>query len=173
MADRRHDVCLKQQDINKMPKFVIWVPTMTEFIDGFFEVAPVSFSDVVYDLGSGDGRLLFTALEKGAGKCVGIDIDSKKVTEAREMADSKGLDDRVTFIEGDFMEQDLSEATVILCYLFPEALIALRPKFESELKPGTRIVSEAFSIPKWKEAMTKEVNHKHFNLYVMPPEKED
>jgi len=156
-----------------MTKFVIWVPTMPEFIEGFFELTSLSSSDVVYDLGSGDGRLLFAALEKGAGRCVGIDIDPKKVKEANESAREKGLDSKVTFIEGDFLDQDLSEATVILCYLFPEALRALRPKFERELKPGTRIVSEVFSVPKWKENLVKEVNRKHFNLYIMPPEKED
>ena len=156
-----------------MPKFVIWVPTMSEFINGFFELAPLSSSDVVYDLGSGDGRLLFAALEQGAGRCVGIDIDSKKVDEARELAREKGLDDKVTFIEGDFLDYDLSEATVILCYLFPEALRALRPKFERELQPGTRIVSEVFTVLGWKENKVLEVNRKHFNLYVMPPEIED
>jgi ribosomal protein L11 methylase PrmA len=146
---------------------------MSEFINGFFELAPVSSSDVVYDLGSGDGRLLFAALEKGAGRCVGIDIDSKKVGEAGELAGKKGLDSKVTFIEGDFLDIDLSEATVILCYLFPEALRALRPKFERELQPRTRIVSEVFSVPNWKENKIIEVNKKHFNLYVMPPDKED
>ena len=156
-----------------MPKFVIWVPTMSEYINGFFELAPVSATDVVYDLGSGDGRLLFAALEQGAGRCVGIDIDSKKVDEAREAARERGLDDKVTFIEGDFLEQDLSEATVILCYLFPDALRALRPKFERELQPGTRIVSEVFTVPKWKENKIIEVNRKNFNLYIMPPDKED
>ena len=156
-----------------MPKFVLWVPTMSEFINGFFKLAPVSPSDVVYDLGSGDGRLLFAALENGAGRCVGIDIDSQKVNEARELAREKGLEDKVTFIEGDFLDVDLSEATVILCYLFPEALRALRPKFERELRPGTRIVSEVFSVPKWKENEVKEVNRKNFNLYVMPPDRED
>lgn len=156
-----------------MPKFVPWVPTMSEFINGFFELAPVSFSDVVYDLGCGDGRLLFAALENGAGKCVGIDIDTKKVNEAKALASEKGVENKVTFIEGDFLNQDLSEATVILCYLFPEALRALRPKFERELKPGTRIVSEVFTVQKWKENEVKEVNRKNFNLYIMPPEKED
>ncbi|UCD08630.1 MAG: class I SAM-dependent methyltransferase [Dehalococcoidales bacterium] len=156
-----------------MPKFVLWVPTMSEFIEGFFKLAPVSSSDVVYDLGSGDGRLLFAALENGAGRCVGIDIDLKKVNEARELAREKGLDNKVTFVEGDFLDVDLSEATVILCYLFPEALRALRPKFERELRPGTRIVSEVFSVPKWKENKVKEVNRKNFNLYVIPPDKED
>jgi ribosomal protein L11 methylase PrmA len=146
---------------------------MSEFINGFFELAPVSSSDVVYDLGSGDGRLLFAALEKGAGRCVGTDIDPKKVDEARELAREKGLDNKVTFIEGDFLDIDLSEATVILCYLFPEALRALKPKFERELRPGTRIVSEVFTVLGWKENMVIEVNRKHFNLYVMPPEKEE
>jgi ribosomal protein L11 methylase PrmA len=155
-----------------MPKFVLWVPTMSEFINGFFELAPVSSSDVVYDLGSGDGRLLFAALEKGADRCVGIDIDSKKVNEARELAREKGLDHKVTFMEGDFLDHDFSEATVILCYLFPEALRALKPKFERELKPGTRIVSEVFTVPGWKENMVKEINRKNFNLYVIPPERE-
>ena len=156
-----------------MPRYVIWVPTAPKFIDGFFELAPVSSSDVVFDLGSGDGRLLFAALDKGAGRCVGIDIDPKKVSEANELAESSGIADKVVFIEGDFLERDLSEATLILCYLFPEALIALRSKFESELKTGTRIVSEAFSVPKWKETLTREINHKRFNLYFMPPEPGD
>jgi ribosomal protein L11 methylase PrmA len=156
-----------------MSKFVPWVPTMAKYINGFFELVSVSSSDVVYDLGSGDGRLLFAAIEKGAGRCVGIDIDSKKVDEARELAREKGLDDKVTFIEGDFLDQDLSEATVILCYLFPEALRALKPKFEHELKPGIRIVSEVFSVLGWKENLVKEINRKNFNLYIMPPEKEE
>ena len=156
-----------------MPKFIIWVPTSPEFMEGFFELAPLSSSDVVYDLGSGDGRLLFAALEKGAGKCVGIDIDPRMVGIAKEQAKEKGLDGRVTFIEGDFMEHDLSEATVIFCYLFPDAFFALRPKFEEELKPGTRVVSEVFSVPKWKETTTVEINRKTFRLYVMPPEMED
>jgi ribosomal protein L11 methylase PrmA len=156
-----------------MASYVTWVPTASEFIDSFFELAPVSPSDIVYDLGSGDGRLLFAALEKGAGRCVGIDIDPKRVSAARELAEIKGLDHRLTFIEGDIMEQDLSEATVVLCYLFPDALITLRPKLENELKPGTRVVTEAFSVPIWKESMTRETNHKHFYLYTMPPDTEE
>lgn len=155
-----------------MPKFVPWVPTPPAFIDGFFRLAPVSAADVVYDLGCGDGRLLFAALEKGAGRCVGIDIEAAKIAEARELAAGKGVSDKVTFIADDFMVHDLSEATLIICYLFPQPLGALRPKFEKELKPGTRIVSEAFSVPGWKETLSGELNRKNFNLYVMPVEKE-
>ena len=153
-----------------MPKFISWIPTPHEHIDPFFELAPVSSSDVVYDLGSGDGRLLFAALEKGAGKCIGIDIDPEQVNNSRETAKNKGLDDKLTFMEADVMEQDLSEASIILCYLLTSASTALRPKFENELKPGTRIVMETFPIPGWKPAKTKEINNRSYYLYIMPPE---
>lgn len=154
-----------------MPKFVKWVPTPPAYIEPFFELAPVSSSDTVYDLGSGDGRLLFAALEKGAGKCIGIELDPECITVSRENAKNKGLDEKLTFIEGDVMAQDLSAASVVLCYLLGSACAALRPKFESELKPGTRLVMESFPVPGWKPARTKEINGKSFYLYVMPPEK--
>ncbi len=154
-----------------MPKFIGWVPTQTEFIDTFFELAPVSSSDIVYDLGSGDGRLLFSAIEKGAGKCTGVDIDPDRVNVAREAAKSKGLDGKVNFIEADVMNVDLSEASVITCYLFPTASAALRPKFEKELKPGTRIVMESFPVPGWKPVKTRETSGRYFYLYTIPAEK--
>jgi ribosomal protein L11 methylase PrmA len=169
---------------------------MPEYIEGFFELAPVSSSDVVYDLGCGDGRLLFAALEKGAGRCVGIDIDPRVINRAREWAAHTGVEDKVTFIEGDLMDHDFSDATVILLYLFPEVLNALQSKFENELRPGTRIVSEVFSFKNWKENenelrpgtrivsevfsfknwkenVIKEIHGKIFNLFIMPPEKEE
>jgi len=154
-----------------MPKFVSWVPTSPEYIDPFFELAPVSSDDIVYDLGSGDGRLLFAAIERGAGKGVGIDIAPERVNASREAAKAKGLDGKLTFIEADVMEQDLSAASVIVCYLFTSASIALRPKFENELKPGTRVVMELFPVPGWKPAKIKEINGRSFHLYIMPPEK--
>lgn len=155
----------------KVPKFISWVPTEPEYITLFFELAPVSSSDIIYDLGSGDGRLLFAALEQGAGKCVGIDIDSERVNASREAAKNKGLDNNITFIEGDVMEQDLSTASVILCYLFTTASAALRPKLENELRPGTRVVVESFPVPGWKPVKIKEINGRSFHLYIMPPEK--
>lgn len=156
-----------------MPKFIEWIPTQPEFIDNFFELAPVSSSDIVYDLGSGDGRLLFAALEKGAGRCVGIDIDPDRVSVAREAAKSKGLDGKVTFVEADVMEVGLSEASVILCYLLSSASAALKPKFEKELKPGTRVIMETFAVPGWKPVKVKQVNGRDFYLYTMPPEKSE
>ena len=154
-----------------VPKFISWVPTEPEYVTLFFELAPVSSSDIVYDLGSGDGRLLFAALEKGAGRCIGIDIDPERVNASREEAKNKSLDDKLTFIEGDVMEQDLSAASVILCYLFTTASAALRPKFENELRPGTRVVVESFPVPGWKPVKIQEINGRSFHLYVMPPER--
>ncbi len=93
-----------------MPSFVGWVPTQPEFIDSFFELASVSSSDMVYDLGCGDGRLLFTASERGAGQAVGIDIDPERIVSCREEAKKRNLKDKVTFIEGDVLDTNLSDA---------------------------------------------------------------
>jgi ribosomal protein L11 methylase PrmA len=131
----------------------------------------VSSSDIVYDIGSGDGRLLFKALEKGAGKCVGIDIDPERVREAKETAKRKKVASQITFIEADVMTVDLSQASLILCFLFPNASVALRPKLEKELKKGTKVVMESHLIPGWKPAVIKPQNDRHFYLYIMPPEK--
>jgi ribosomal protein L11 methylase PrmA len=125
---------------------------------------------LVYDLGSGDGRLLFTALEKGAGKTVGVELDPVHAREARETARKKGLEDKVTFLEADVMEVSLAEATVILCYLSAGASGTLRPKFESELKPGTKVVMESCPVLEWKPTQVTYKDYKYFYLYVMPPE---
>ncbi len=154
-----------------MPRFIGWIPTQPEFINDFFELCPISCSDVVYDLGSGDGRLLFSAVEKGAARCVGIDIDPDRVRDSREAAKNKGLDKKVSFVEADVMEVDLSGASIILCYLFPSASAALRPKFEKELQAGTKIVMESFPIPGWKPLKVKESTGRNFYFYIMPAEK--
>ena len=91
--------------------------------------------------------------------------------KAREAAENRSVADRVTFIEADVLEVDLSDASLILCYLFPSASSALRPKFERELRQGTRIVMESFEVPGWKAVQVKEKNHRSFYLYTMPPEK--
>ena len=150
--------------------FISFIPTPFEDIDTFFNLAPISHDDVVYDLGSGDGRLLFTALEKGAGKIVGVELEPELAHEARKAAKEKGVEDKATFLEADVMDVDLSNATVVLCYLFPTASEALKPKFELELKAGTRVIMEAFPIEGWKPARTAVFGYKPFYLYVMPPE---
>jgi len=152
-----------------MGSFISFIPTPFEDIDTFFKLAPVSQVDVVFDLGSGDGRLLFAALEKGAGKIVGVELDSVLACEARKTAGEKRLEDKATFLEADVMDVNLSDATVVLCYLYPTASEALKPKFELELKPGTRVVMESFPVEGWKPVQTKVFGYKTFYLYVMPP----
>jgi SAM-dependent methyltransferase len=153
-----------------VPKYISWIPTQPEYIDTFFELCPISSSDVVYDLGSGDGRLLFAAVEKGAMKCVGIDIDPDQIKTANETAKYLKLENKVTFIEEDVMAVDLSEATVVLCYLLSTASADLKPKFEKELKPGTRVVMESFPVMNWKPVRVIDDNGRIFYLYTMPPE---
>ncbi len=152
-----------------MPSFIGWVPTPTACIEAFFELAPVYDTDTIYDLGSGDGRLLIAAAEKGGGRMVGIDIDPRRTTEAANIVKEKGLEGKITFLQKDVMDADLSPATVIFCYLFPTASEALKPKFEKELKAGTRVVMESFSVNGWEPERTIERGGKWFYLYYMPP----
>jgi SAM-dependent methyltransferase len=149
--------------------FVSFVPTPYDQIAPFFELAPVSPGDVAYDLASGHGRLLFAELEKGAGRAVGVELNPDHARAAKDKAIEKGLQDRVTFLQADVMDFDLSEATLVLCYLISAASRALKPKFEVELKPGTRVVMESFPVPGWKPLETKSLEYKTFYLYRMPP----
>ena len=153
-----------------MPSFIGFVPTPLECVDGFFELTTLSRSDVVYDLGSGDGRLLFAALERGAGRVVGVELDPELVHRARETAKSKGFEDRATFIEADVLDVNLADATILLCYLYPTASEELRTKFESELKPGARVVIESFYIDEWNPVRSIDKEGKSFFIYVMPAE---
>jgi ribosomal protein L11 methylase PrmA len=155
-----------------MPSFIGFIPTQPEYVSGFFELVNLLPSDVVYDLGSGDGRLLFAALEKGAGRVIGIDIDPERVLSARENAVKKGFQDRATFIESDVLNANLADASVVFCYLCTAASEALKPKFESELKTGTRVVMESFPVPGWQPSKTYSMGYKTFYLYVIPPAKE-
>ena len=154
-----------------MGLFIPFIPTPFDQIDPFFELAPVSADDVVYDLGSGDGRLVFAALERGAGKAVGVELSPDHAVAAREKAKEKGFECKVTFVQADVMDVSLSEATVVLCYLISAASIALKPKFEAELKSGTRVVMESFPVPGWKPTRTISHNYKTFYLYRMPPKR--
>jgi len=153
-----------------MPSFVSFIPTQDVHVDTFFELAPLSGSDVVYDLGSGDGRLLFAALERGAGRAVGIELDADLVRKAREKAKSRGVQDKISFIEADIKEVNLHDASVVLCYLTPYATAALKVKLEKELRPGSRVVMEMFPVHGWKPIKTIRKDGKKFYLYNMPPE---
>jgi SAM-dependent methyltransferase len=160
----------KKSSGNKKPSFISFIPTPTSHINGFFDLVSVSPSDVVYDLGCGDGRLLFAALEKGAGRVVGVEIEPEPLVTARAWAKKKGYEDRATFLEANIMGADLSGATIVFTFLCNAAAVALKSKFEKELKPGTKVVMEMFPVPGWKPKRVVE-RGTDFYLYVMTPEK--
>jgi SAM-dependent methyltransferase len=122
--------------------------------DAMLQLAGVTASDVVYDLGSGDGRILVLAAQKYGARGVGIEIDPKLVQRSRAIAREAEVADRVRFIEGDLFEADISPATVVTLYLSTSVNRRLEPKLRAELRPGTRIVSHQFPIGSWPAAKT-------------------
>lgn len=161
----------KQKEVKKVASFIAFIPTPPSHIHGFFDLVSVSPSDVVYDLGCGDGRLLFAALEKGAGRVVGVEIEPEPLKTARAWAKKKGYEDRATFIEADIMSVNFSDATIVFTFLCNAAAMALKDKFEKELKPGTKVVMEMFPVPGWKPKRVVE-RGTDFYLYVMTPERQ-
>jgi len=139
---------------------VIYVPTPQPVVDAMLEMAKVTGTDVVYDLGCGDGRIPITAAQKYGARGVGIDIDPRRIFEANENAKAAGVTDKVTFLNQDLFTSDFSEATVVTLYLLPSLNEKLIPQLK-KLKPGTRIVSHAFSMgDTWPPEATREVNGK-------------
>ena len=126
-----------------------YVPTTRAVVRKMLEVADVSAEDVVYDLGSGDGRIPIMAAEEFGARGVGIEIDPDLVEKARRKARMAGVADRVEFRRGDFFKADLSDATVVALYLWPEINVKLRPKLLRALEPGDRIVSHDFRMGDW------------------------
>ena len=150
---------------------VPFVPTPEKVVDRMLEIAQVGPNDVVYDLGSGDGRIVIAAARKYGARGVGIDIDPERIREARDNARSAGVSDRVEFREGDLFKADLSEATVVTLYLLSSVNLQLRPKLLSELKPGTRIVSHAFDMGDWKPLRTEKVGTSTVYYWIVPERK--
>jgi cyclopropane fatty-acyl-phospholipid synthase-like methyltransferase len=134
------------QDDNCPQKNVIFVPTPQEVVDEMLKVANVTGRDVVYDLGSGDGRIPITAAKTFGAKGVGIDICDIRIQEANANLKTAGVGDKVKFLKQDMFKTDISEATVVTMYLLPTLNVQLISKLNKELKPGTRIVSHAFDM---------------------------
>ena len=125
--------------------------TPLEVIDQMLGLARVGPDDVVYDLGSGDGRIVISAVKDfGARQAVGIEIDGTLVAKSRHYAQQAGVADRVTFVEQDFFQADFSAATVVTLYLTRDVNLKLRPKLLAELRPGTRVVSFNFDMGDWR-----------------------
>lgn len=128
-------------------KDVIWLPTAQALVDKMLDLAKVTPQDCVIDLGSGDGRLVITAVKRGA-RALGIEYNPDMVELSKRNAAKEGVTDKVQFIKADIFESDFSQATVITMFLLPEINLKLRPQILN-LKPGTRIVSNTFSMEDW------------------------
>ena len=145
---------------------IFFVPTWEPVVYQMLELAKVTRDDVVYDLGSGDGRIVILAAQKYGARGVGIEIDPKLVAISRQVARDAQVADRVTFIEGDLFTADLSKATVVTLFLSPSVNNELEAKLRRELKRGTRIVSHQFPIGRWKPDKTVRAVEDKTDLYL-------
>jgi cyclopropane fatty-acyl-phospholipid synthase-like methyltransferase len=136
--------------------------------DAMLQLAHVSSDDIVYDLGSGDGRIVVIAAQKYGATGVGIEIDPRLVELSRDIAREGEVSDRVTFIEGDLFAADISRATVVAMWLSPGINNRLEAKLKSELRPGARIVSHQFLIGDWKPDATLRVGTEDVHLWTIP-----
>ncbi|MEX0270780.1 cyclopropane-fatty-acyl-phospholipid synthase family protein [Leptolyngbyaceae cyanobacterium UHCC 1019] len=147
---------------------VVYVPTPTPVVNEMLRLANVKSDDVVYDLGSGDGRIVITAAKDRGARGIGIDINPERIQEANENAQKAGVSDRVQFRQQDLFQTNFSDATVVTLYLLPELNVKLRPKLLRELKPGTRIVSHAFDMGDWKPDQVVEADGGTVYYWVVP-----
>lgn len=131
------------------PNLAPFVPTPAEVVDRMLTLARVGKNDVVYDLGSGDGRIVIQAARKYGARGVGVDIDPQRIAESVANAKAAGVSDRVSFKLQDALQTDLSDATVVTLYLLSSSNLTLRPILTRQLKPGARIVAHAFSMGDW------------------------
>ncbi len=136
-----------QPRIGQPGKDVVWVPTPPELVATMLDLAKVTKDDYVMDLGSGDGRNIVAAAERGA-RGVGVEFNPQLVEVSNRMAHERGVADKATFVQGDMYEADISKATVMAIYLLPANMDKLLPKFQA-LVPGTRIVANTFGFSDW------------------------
>lgn len=163
-----------QTTMSTGPKIdVIWVPSDVVVVRRMLQMAGVGRDDVVYDLGSGDGRIVIMAAREFGARGVGVDIDPELIRKARANAVTAGVADRVTFVEQDLFTADISQATVVAVYLSPDVNLRLRPKLQRELRPGARIVSHDYDLGDWPPEQTATVdfdNRDHLVfLWRVPP----
>ena len=150
---------------------VVFVPTPQEVVDEMLALAKVTKEDVLYDLGSGDGRIPVTAAQKFGTRGFGIDINPERIKEANANAQKAGVTERVKFLNQDLFTTDISQATVVTLYLLPQLNVKLRPQLFKQLKPGTRIVSHDFDMGEWRpERVVQTQEGSTIYLWTIPDE---
>ena len=148
---------------------VMYVPTPNEVVEAMLTVAGAGKGDVLYDLGSGDGRIPIIAVQKfGVTRATGIEINPERIKEAQANLKAAALGNRVQFRNEDLFEANISDATVVTLYLLPALNVKLLPKLLADLKPGTRIVSHAFAMGDWKPKQTLTVGGRDVYFWVIP-----
>jgi SAM-dependent methyltransferase len=147
---------------------VPYVPTSIPVVDAMLDLGKVHRSDMLYDLGCGDGRIVVRAAQRFGCRGVGVDLDPQRVSEARANAAKAGVEALTRFEIGDVFAFDFSPATVITMYLLPSVNLKLRPRLLSELKPGTRIVSHDFDMGDWEPQAVREVARSRIFLWTVP-----
>lgn len=145
-----------EPSVGQEGKDVVWVPTPEVLVEKMLDMAKVTARDVVMDLGSGDGRTVIAAARRGA-TAIGVEYNREMVELSKRKAAEAGVGKKVTFVEGDLFKADLSKATVITMFLLPRINVELRPKI-LDLKPGTRIVSNSFTMEDWEADQTEQVS---------------
>jgi len=137
-------------------------------VEVMLELAEVSEGDIVYDLGSGDGRIVIAAAAKHGARGVGIELEPELLELSNRNARETGVADRVRFVENDLFESDFSEATVVMLYLYPKVNRRLQPLLDEQLAPGTRVVSHRYEIQGWTPVERVKVEGRFVYLYVVP-----
>jgi SAM-dependent methyltransferase len=141
--------------VGQAGKDVVWVPTPPELVEKMLDMAKVTPSDLVMDLGSGDGRNIIAAAKRGA-RAIGVEFNPEMVQLSRRLAQEAGVGDKATFVEGDMFTADISKASVMALFLLPDNLDKLRAKFLA-LKPGSRLVLNTFGIHEWEPDVTEKI----------------
>ena len=151
-------------------KIVPFVPSPQEVVDKMIELAGVKKGDVVYDMGSGDGRIVIAAAKKGA-RAVGFEIDGDLVKESRENIRKAGVQDLAEIRQQDILTVDFSPASVVTMYLLPDVNLKLKPNLLKQLKPGSRVVSHSFDMGDWKPDKVERVDGRTINFWTIPAKK--
>ncbi len=152
--------------VGQQGKDVIWVPTPQELVERMLDMAQVTPNDYVIDLGAGDGRTIITAAKRGA-RALGIEYNPDMVTLARRNAEQAGVSGSAQFIQGDIFKTDFSQADVLTLYLLPSLNLKLRPTI-LKMRPGTRVVSHAFTMHDWQPDQTGKVEDRTAYLWIVP-----
>jgi Ribosomal protein L11 methylase len=145
-----------------------YVASPPDIVNAMLKLAGAGKSDVIYDLGCGDGRIVITAAKEYGARGVGIDINPQRIDEANQNAKREHVANLVNFRIGDVFESDVRQASIVALYMLPDVNLKLRPKLQNELKPGSRIVTHGFAMGNWQPTKVEEVDGEKIYLWVLP-----